>query len=213
MIEKILKAKHWQIFTLMVGLPVLIGISTLVIIGMNLNFESVNPDLKNMLSVFAVFPIIMILYTSIFFVWLWSIAMGLQKKMPENVKMKTRTFKVLFFIPFTYIILISIFMGGEVYGFLNIENIIEPSEKLITLFIGLMLVIHLFSMFCIFYLLYFTSKTIKTVELQREAELGDYILEFILLWFYIIGIWIIQPKINKLFEQSNSANSLLKEKR
>ena len=53
-------------------------------------------------------------------------------------------------------------------------------------------------MFCMFYMLYFTSKTIKTVELQREVTFGEFIGEFFALWFYIIGIWFIQPKVNKL---------------
>jgi hypothetical protein len=37
------------------------------------------------------------------------------------------------------------------------------------------------------------------VELQREALAGDYIVDFILFWFFIVGIWFLQPRINKIF--------------
>ena len=47
-------------------------------------------------------------------------------------------------------------------------------------------------------MLYFCSKTIKTVELQKEVFFGEFIGDFFGLWFYPIGIWFIQPKINKL---------------
>jgi hypothetical protein len=68
---------------------------------------------------------------------------------------------------------------------------------------GLMIIVfplHLFSMFCIFYCLYFVAKTFKTVELQREVQFSDFAGEFFLIWFFPVGIWVIQPKINKMIE-------------
>lgn len=41
------------------------------------------------------------------------------------------------------------------------------------------------------------AKTIKTVELQKKVTFSDFAGEFFLLWFSPIGIWILQPKINK----------------
>lgn len=64
--------------------------------------------------------------------------------------------------------------------------------------------LHLFAMFCMFYCLYFVSKALKSAELQREALLGDYIIDFILFWFYFVGIWFLQPRINKLFAEDES---------
>ena len=60
--------------------------------------------------------------------------------------------------------------------------------------------IHLFSMFCIFYLMYKAAKTIKIVEVQKSVKFVDFAGEFFLLWFFPIGIWFLQPKINKLAE-------------
>jgi len=55
-------------------------------------------------------------------------------------------------------------------------------------------------MFCIFYSLYFIAKELKSVELQKPVTFSDFAGEFFLLWFFPIGIWIIQPRINKIFE-------------
>ena len=57
---------------------------------------------------------------------------------------------------------------------------------------------HILSMFGIFYSLYFVAKTFKTVELQREVTFSDFAGEFFMIWFFPIGIWVIQPKINKM---------------
>jgi hypothetical protein len=55
-------------------------------------------------------------------------------------------------------------------------------------------------MFFIFYSLYFIAKELKSVELQKPVTFSDFAGEFFLLWFFPIGIWIIQPRINKIFE-------------
>ena len=39
-------------------------------------------------------------------------------------------------------------------------------------------------------------------ELQKEATFNDFVGEFFLIWFYPIGIWFVQPEINKVHETS-----------
>jgi len=60
--------------------------------------------------------------------------------------------------------------------------------------------IHLFSMFCIFYCMYFIAKEFKSVEVQKPVTFSDFAGEFFLLWFFPVGIWILQPRINKIFQ-------------
>ncbi len=195
MIEKFLKAKHWQIFILMIGIPILFQF--FMMFSMFLSFQTeTNPDPEAIISMFKFFPIIIILYICVFFSWFWSIAIGLQNKLPEGIKMKTKKFKIFFFIPLVYITLISIGIGLIFSGFIRGNNFFP--NNLWFLIPLIILPLHLFSVFCMFYMLYFCSKTIKTVELQREVSFGDFIGEFFGLWFYFIGIWFIQPKINKL---------------
>jgi len=201
MIERFLKAKHWQLFTLMFGIPLLFQIIMMGTMVSNINYET-NPDPTKVFNVMKFFPIIMILSTGILFGWFWSIAIGLQKKVPENIKMKTKKFKIFFFIPLVYLFSISFFIGGIFSGIM--ENGVEPSGEFIGRLVGIILPLHLLSMVGIFYCMYFVAKTLKTVELQKEVSFGDFAGEFFMLWFYIVGVWILQPKINKMAEDINN---------
>ena len=197
MIDTFLKAKHWQLFILMLGIPLLFQFYFMFNMFSEFEPESnLNPE--NVMNIFQVFPIIMILFTGVFFGWFWSIAIGLQKKIPQEIKMKVKKFKVFFFIPLIYILFLMIYMGGLFSGMGT--NGFSNSGWIVAIILPL----HLFSMFCIFYSLYFVSKTIKTAELQRAVGFGDFAGEFFLLWFYFIGIWIVQPKVNKLYEKENT---------
>jgi hypothetical protein len=51
-----------------------------------------------------------------------------------------------------------------------------------------------------FYTINFVAKKIKTAELQCNVTFSDYIAEFFLVWFHFIGVWILQPRINKMLE-------------
>ena len=188
MIEKFLKAKHWQIFMLTFGLPIILEIIAMpfMIIG------------NNPMVIMKIMPIMMIFFIVGFFGWFWAIAIGLQNKVPTGIKMKVKKFKEFFLIPLIYIILIFGFMGFAFGGIL--ENGQQPSGGMIGGLVGIIVPLHLFSMFCIFYCLYFVSKTFKTVELQREVTFSDFAGDFFMIWFFPIGVWIVQPKINKMIE-------------
>ena len=62
-------------------------------------------------------------------------------------------------------------------------------------------VLHLSSMVFIIMGLRFAAKTMKSVELGRTAKFGDYVGEFFLIWFSIIGYWVLQPRLNRLIEE------------
>jgi hypothetical protein len=64
---------------------------------------------------------------------------------------------------------------------------------------ALIVPLHLLSMGCLFYCLYFIAKALKSVEAQQPVSVSEYLGDFFLLWFYPVGIWILQPRVNKLF--------------
>jgi len=95
MTDKFLKAKHWQLFALTFGIPL---IFQLFMIGSVITDIAVheNPDPAMMFNFMKFFPVIMILYLVVFFGWHWSVAIGLQNKVPENVTMKSNFLFPLF---------------------------------------------------------------------------------------------------------------------
>ena len=199
MIQFFLRLKHWQLFIVMLGLPIIYQLYFIFeIFGSRIQpmevvgEEGVTQVLNERYFHFDFLPYVLILFSLVFFGWFWSIAIGLQKNIPVEIEMKVKRFKALFIIPLVYTIAFMMLIGGLfsgmfTYGFSNS-----------TWFLVIILPLHLFSMFCIFHTIYFVAKTIRTAELQRVVTFGDFAGEFFLLWFYIIGIWIIQPKVNRL---------------
>jgi len=188
MIDIFLKAKHWQIFLLTFGLPFLIPL-----IMMPLTIMGNDP-----MILVNVFPVVLVLFIGGLLGWFWAIGVGLQNKIPSYLQMKVGRFKTFLLIPLAYISLILAFMGFSIAGY--IENQQTPSIGMIVVLASVLVLLHLFSMFCLFYCMYFVAKTLKTVELQKEVLFSDFAGEFFIVWFFPIGIWIIQPKINKIIE-------------
>ncbi len=179
-----LKAKHWQIFTLLIGVPFVLQIILVVNYGINL--------------MIVIIPALTVLYSVIFFGWFWAIGTRLNSKLPSTVNMKLNLFKLFLAIPLSYIIGISIFMSMVAMGLIS-----SGSSPLFAMndIIEVVFPIHIFSVFCIFYAMWFNAKTIKSIEFQRAVSFSEFAGEFFLLWFFPIGIWIIQPKINKMIEK------------
>jgi hypothetical protein len=50
------------------------------------------------------------------------------------------------------------------------------------------------------YVLFFAAKTIAKIEYRSEVTFDDCFTNFLLILIFIWGIWILQPKINRLFQ-------------
>jgi hypothetical protein len=180
--SKLLTLKHWQLFLLIIGLPILLEIAVVGVI-----MTTQQPS-----NLLFVLPIIIVLVTCIFFGWFYILGTSLYKKLPSEESMNIGFFKFCIYFPVAYIVLISAYIVALTTGY-SVGNNSNPGLVL------LILPIHLFSMFCIFYCLYFIAKALKTVEVQRTVSFSDFAGEFFMIWFFPIGVWIIQPRVNKLF--------------
>jgi hypothetical protein len=198
--NQFLRAKHWQLFLLTVAIPFIFQMVVMV----TMTIKMVNPanlgDPMFMFGYMKIFPIMMALLMGVLFGWFWSVAVGLQPKVPAHVKMKVRKFKVFFFLPLIYLFGFLLFFAFLPFNQIGTES--TPNLGFVGLFMAIVVPLHLFAMFCIFYSLYFVAKTFKTVELQREVTFSDFAGEFFLFWFFPIGVWIVQPKINRMVEPS-----------
>ena len=144
---KFLTLKHWQLFGLIIGLPMVFQFITLGSV--------ISSNDPKALSFF--FPILMILFIGLFFGWFYALGTNLHKKLPAAVTMNLTRFKIFLFIPVVYMLFISVFMFGM---FSNISLGGQPNPAIFAVIVPL----HFFSMFCIFYCLYFNTKALKTVE-------------------------------------------------
>jgi len=178
MIPTFLKAKPWQVFTITFALPIIL---MFILIDSHINQIS---DID----------LVMIFYSILLYSWFWSIYFGLQPKTPSRIKFKTNNFKIFFFIFLTYIIIFYL-LFHNILGFNSYAKLIKTN------LVFILLPLHLFSIFCMFYIFYFTAKVFKTAELQRQVSFSDFSNDFYLFWVFPIGIWTLQPKINKMIDQ------------
>ena len=187
--EKFLKAKHWQIFLLTFAFPFFLQMVMIPVL-----FVTKTPELM-----MIAMPVVVVIYLGGLMGWLWSVAIGLQEKLPSEVQMKVTRFRFFFFYPLAFLPLLVvgiIYFAGSVAA-----SGMEPDWASLVLGLSVILPLHLFAIFCMFYCYYFVAKTLKATELQRKVTFSDFVGEFFLLWFYPIGVWFIQPKINVLAEK------------
>jgi len=188
-----LSLKHWQLFISSVGLPLLLILVCLgfivVQISNNSNIDSIFPYFVFILFINLLTPLLRLL-------WNWFTTKALLAQLPSTVLLKPLLFKICFYSILTCFSLITLYLviclqiNNTIQEFLEVILEIE----IFILFFPLLTIISLAS----FYILFFQAKVLKSVELQKEALLKDYINYFFLLWFYPIGLWIIQPRFNAL---------------
>ena len=175
----LLRLKHWQLFLITWGIPVAINLYTFS-----------RPALMVKL-----FPVMMLVFIIGIFGWIWAISTQLHKKLPRQVKLNIRGFKVVFSIPIVYMLGITLWMGYQFYFRF------PEGSPMIGSVILLIAVLHFISMVCILLGLRFAAQTLRSVELGRLASFSEYAVEFFLIWFSPIGFWILQPRLNRLIEQ------------
>jgi len=177
-----LRAKHWQIFILVFGVYF---VGQMALVGSIL-------ALPRSQEVFSkgglVGGLVMTLSTLGLFVWFWSMGAFFNSIVQQELRIKSGFFRVaLIYPPCYFVFFIATFQSSSL-GLL-----------------GLILPLHVFAMVCMFYLLYFVSKSLVLAETSKPASFYDYAGPFFLLWFFPVGIWIVQPRVNRLYSERKSA--------
>jgi hypothetical protein len=182
-----LTAKHWQLFLLFIGLPMVLQISLFAASASSFDLS----------PAFLSFPLASAISSVIIFGWFYSIGSNLYKKLPESIKMNLACFRILLVLFLICMIAISAL-------FFRMISEASSNETILNFQIVKMVIpINLIVMFSLLYCLYFISKALKTIELQKPVAFTDFVGEFFLLLFFVVGIWIIQPRINKIFINPN----------
>ncbi len=109
--------------------------------------------------------------------WIYSIGVLIYEKYSSFLTVPIMRFKICLTYDFIYSALV-------IYGIIPFDYLIP---------------FYLISFVCKIYALYFVSKLIVVVERRSDVKFQDYLGIIIAAWFYLIGIWFIQPRINKIF--------------
>ena len=68
-----------------------------------------------------------------------------------------------------------------------------------TIMVIFLILFSIYLLFAIFYCIYLVAKTIKSVEMNKKAGFKDYNGYLLLIFFFFIGVWVLQPKVNRIF--------------
>lgn len=167
--KKILHARHWQLFIL------------IIVCGAWVSPEPLQTIVNGIAA-------------ATFFWWIFAIGFyGQQKLISYGLKpMKIKLFKINFFF------IVMAVVAGFLFPSLLAE---ENSETLKPADIPL-IAIGLYIIFAFLQVILFTCKTIAKLTERREVTFGDYLVNFILLGFLFVWLWILQPKINRIFSET-----------
>jgi len=164
-----LKAKHWQVFIVLVGA---------MFIGQVLTFNSMfNGTAPN--AVVMGLPVVVM--GALYYGWIWSISSACCKALPNELKSSPKLMQIGIIYALIYIIIAGLFFFG-------------PGKKLPSYGVFM----HFLGMAAVFYSIGFTAKQLTKLEQNKDVTFFSYSGPFFLLWLFPVGVWFIQPKVNQL---------------
>jgi hypothetical protein len=120
-------------------------------------------------------------------VWMWSAGSFLNSVLQPVSKFNLSIFRTALAIT-------------ALYPFLASDRFTKYHSPVYSMSIPL----HLLGWLCAFYVINQVSKALVLAETGNVTSFFDYALEFLLIWvFPVIGVWFIQPRINRLYSKSS----------
>jgi hypothetical protein len=178
-----LRAKHWQIFLLLFGT---FSVSQFILFT---GARTVTGESSGIVSLCA-WAVLGLAQLSLA-AWLWSLGVFLTSIKPPALRLSLRFFRF-----------------ALVYGpvFLFAFNVFF--DDLQSLPLAFVSPLNLLAIFCVVYSLYFVSRSLVSAEKSESVSFSSYVVEFFLIWFFPIGVWFIQPRVNRLYAVKKNADPL-----
>jgi uncharacterized RDD family membrane protein YckC len=175
-----LRAKHWQIFLLLVGVGFVGNVALMISLSQTVRSP------QDFANIGVPFGAVTVLLTFCLLAWFWSMGSFLSSIVQPTLRLKMGFFRFALIYPLLYIFVFAAFFQST-----------NTKPQLLAIIFPL----HFFAVFCVFYDLYFVAKSLVLAETSKPASFYDYAGPFFLIWFFPIGIWFTQPRINRLYER------------
>jgi glucan phosphoethanolaminetransferase (alkaline phosphatase superfamily) len=181
-----LKLKHWQLFLLTVGILIIIFTYAGV---------SYRADEEDEFVFDAIARFITIIPFLVYFLWLWSVGTILNDSNKVHLKIRPAYFYVSVAVSY------FIFFFFTVFNMLEWGQVKDDTDNMFATYV-LMAIPLILGIFAWLFALNFVAKTLVRAERELHVNPADYFGEYIMILFFPIGIWIIQPRINDLLQRS-----------
>lgn len=123
----------------------------------------------------------------IYFLWMLFVGHGLYQLLPDKIELNYNLFMINSFVWLTAYTTVMVMSDGAGMKFTGLAAL--PGFYLFYAFL---------------HFLMFPARVLNSLEKQRKATVGECIADFFLIVFLPIGIWFLQPRINKVVEQHNA---------
>jgi hypothetical protein len=168
--DLLLRCKHWQLFLLVVGIPLVLQLVQNILLVWT---QPQSPgSFSSLLGLLVIIPLF------IYFIWIYSVG----KKFNEGI------------LGLFVSILGHIFLLIYFWSYSNWVNQAEGEEVLP---ISLLALIVFISFFTLFYALSFMAKALVQMERGTNIHSSEFYSEFIMALLFPLGIWLLQPRINR----------------
>lgn len=131
------------------------------------------------------------IYMAVYFGWLCSVACECNRR----TRLDMQKSPVFMFAGLAYALVYTTILGILLAP--AVGNGEPPNMWLIFPF-------HLFAMIGIFYSLAFTANRLVTFQRNENVGFVEYRGQFFMFWFFPLGVWFVQPKVNNLLSEKSA---------
>ncbi len=211
----LLRAKHWQICLAIIAGPLLVQLIIPIMLGAEPAWQadmssgevtSTPPDFGGFLADYSgligLSVALLLLSVLTQWCWMWAVGNRLHPRLPAGTQgLNLRTFQIAMILPWVFVIIIGLVSFNFVSSIIDTgpdfgNTGFDPSTFFAFFFsiMGLSLLLVAATV----YLYYFLGKTIRSVELGQPARGSQYVGYSLLIYVLIIGVFVLQPKINAI---------------
>ena len=186
-IEFVARRKAWQVFLILV-LPMFASQFYLVAHMPRLSSSRQPLSIEEFEVLFSQTMLLSLLMVVLLLSWLLSIGLAANQRIEQRLRPRTR-----------------LVIGGAAYAasYIMIAPFIFPGPSSFAsgdASLGIVVPLHFLAMIAMLYVLAFSAKNLIMAERQSLVSFFDYSGPFFLMWFFPIGVWFVQPRVNRLVE-------------
>ncbi|NJC25367.1 hypothetical protein [Neolewinella antarctica] len=178
-------------------------------VGTTRAVEDMMGGLARFVSLYAIIYAVALLVT---LGWQWSVVKRLHGSLPPGTGLKRKNFAVavgLYLVAATVMTYLFTQVYSVVYslyrwGAMESDELNESFTGFTSWF-GVAFLCGILMFGLTIYLNYFVGKLIRSVELGKPARGSDYLGYSLLSYFLVIGVWILQPKVQRYLASGTTA--------
>jgi uncharacterized Tic20 family protein len=129
----------------------------------------------------------------LFVLWKLKVDQELMYRLSGRMALNFNLMAVVEAVSVVYLMIVFFTIGGY---HISTENYHEYGWEA-----WILIPMHMFVFFSFFYSLRFTAKAIASIESRSEAHFANYFAYLVAMFFFPIGIWWIQPKVNRILKE------------